>query len=197
MTLYGSLTSPYVRRVRVLALERGLPLDLCDSSTPEGQAQLAQVTPILKVPVLQWQGQVVFDSGVIQDLLWGPPLRPLPEDPAARARELNLINATDEALDALIRRFYLRNDTEALKAAYLDKDHRRAALCLAWVASQLQGPWCTSEQAFGRGELALVTALGWMRYRGTFPIDEHPALSQFEAFHADRPSLRETRPPGA
>lgn len=126
MVLYGTLTSPYVRRVRVLALERGLAFTLRDTSTPEGQQALEAVTPILRVPVAELDGQVVFDSRGIQEQLWGPPLRPLSADASARVAEQNLVLAVDEALDSLIRRFYFARDGVGLEAPYLARELRRA-----------------------------------------------------------------------
>ena len=53
MTLYGTTTSPYVRRVRVVTLELGLPLTWVDTFTDAGQAALRARSPVWKVPVVE------------------------------------------------------------------------------------------------------------------------------------------------
>ena len=79
--LFGTLTSPYVRRVRIVAQELGLEVERIDTVSDEGQAALREVTPIWKVPTAVVGDQPLFDSAVItQHLLrhHGPgPLRPL------------------------------------------------------------------------------------------------------------------------
>ena len=51
MKLYGTTTSPFVRRVRVVAAEVGEPIEIIDTATDAGQAKLREVSPIRKVPV--------------------------------------------------------------------------------------------------------------------------------------------------
>ena len=68
ITLFGTTTSPFVRRVRVVCLEKGLPFTLVPALTDEGQAALRAVSPVWKVPVVQLDdGGVVYDSRVILD----------------------------------------------------------------------------------------------------------------------------------
>ena len=50
MKLYGTTTSPFVRRVRVVAAEVGEPVELVNTAPDIGQAQLREVSPIRKVP---------------------------------------------------------------------------------------------------------------------------------------------------
>ena len=49
ITLFGTTTSPFVRRVRVVCLEKGLPFTLVPALTDEGQAALRAVSPVWKV----------------------------------------------------------------------------------------------------------------------------------------------------
>jgi glutathione S-transferase len=59
MKLYGTTTSPFVRRVRVVADEVGEPIELVNTATDDGQAALLAISPIRKVPVA-----VLASSGV-------------------------------------------------------------------------------------------------------------------------------------
>src|SRR5687768_484493 len=103
--LHGTITSPYVRRVRIVAQELGLSFNLIDTATEDGQASLRTVTPIWKVPVAEVApGDQVLDShSIIERLVadHGPgPLRLARAE--ERWRESNLHHVIDGALDAAI-----------------------------------------------------------------------------------------------
>ena len=199
ITLFGTTTSPFARRVRVTAIDKGLPFVLVDSSTDEGQARLRAVSPTWKVPAAQLaDGRIVWDSGsIIEELCAGPggwaPLRAPATDPVGRVFESNVVHAVDEALLALIRLFYLRKDGLEPTAGFLHKECARADHLLTWLDQQVASAlW--PRDGFGRLELALFTALHWIRFRETADIDGHSNLVAFEAQHAQRPSLMQTRP---
>src|SRR6266545_7624920 len=159
MKLHGTTTSPYVRRVRVVAAELGVPLELSITASPAGQAALRALTPIWKVPIAEIGGQVVFDSRVIIERLvrehgYGA-LRPPGAGTAGWVREHNLISVVDAALDAAINVRYLELEgIEASRAPYLTKQRERAATCLGWLAGELRGQWLTDEPRLGLAEVA-------------------------------------------
>lgn len=201
-TLFGTVTSPFVRRVRIVALEKGVSFSLVDTNTPEGQAALRALSPVWKVPAARFgDGTVVWDSRVILDVLtrdgWGP-LRAPPRELRAQVDEENVVNAIDEALLALIRRFYMTKDGASVAAPFFEKDRARVDSLLDWIAGRVRGPGFVGAygagQGFGRAELALVTALGWMRFRHVIEVDRWPQLVAFERTWAERPSVVATRP---
>src|SRR5512132_2804482 len=106
MKLYGTTTSPFVRRVRVAAAEVGEPIDRIDTAQDAGQAQLREVSPIRKVPVAVIDGRTLYDSRVIVE--WLVTTRGWHGLAPARDHwhEQNLVNAVDAALDAVIQLFY-------------------------------------------------------------------------------------------
>lgn len=200
--LYGTATSPYVRRVHALAIEFGLDCTHVDTASDEGQARLRALSPVWKIPAVVLDGAPLFDSRVIGEELVRRQAKagalgefaPLDEGFAAR----NLSTVIDGALDSLINVFYLGRDGVAPEAAsYLAKQGARAASAMTWVEAQLDeaGHWLTPAGRFGLPELNLITTLEWMRFRATYPVDAHPKLAAFVAFHTERPSLVATRPP--
>jgi glutathione S-transferase len=197
MKLYGTTTSPYARRVRIVATELELPFELISTAGDEGQEALRAVTPIWKAPVAEIDGEVVFDSHVIVEYLvrrhgYGP-LRTA--GGASWLREHNLITAIDGALDAGANLQQLARDgVEPDKAAYLVKQRDRMKSALTWVEGKLRGQWFTEEPRLGLAEIALVTALDWMIFRKRYDVDSHDGLVKFLAAHSDRPSLRDTYP---
>jgi glutathione S-transferase len=198
MRLLGTLTSPFVRRVRAIALELGRELEFVDTTTPAGQAALQRLSPLQKVPVLEVGGVGVLDSHAISALLlaqFGPgPLRP--PRPTNEIAEGNVMHAIDGALEAAIRLFYFRrDDIDATVIPYMVKERERVDRTLTWLDGQVRGPWCTHEDGFGLAELAVVTALEWMQFRAAASLDAHHNLLALAAAHAERPSLAATRPP--
>jgi len=196
LRLYGTVTSPYVRRVRVVARELGLVYELTDTATEAGQAALRSVSPIWKVPTAELDGAPVFDSSVISEALLrrhgpGPLAAYDPSELAIR----NLLTVIDGALDALINGFYLgRDGANADSSAYLRKQQDRAASAMAWLDARVDDVWLTPAKAFGIAEIALCTTIGWMEFRNTYATDRHPALRRLYARHCERPSLIATAP---
>ena len=187
MLLLGTVTSPYVRRVRVVARALGLPVQLLDTRSPEGAAELRRLSPVGKVPVaVLGDERVVWDSAAINRALtrahgWGS-LRPASPDPDELLLDDQLMVGIDGALDAAINRFYLRATGEPLldDHPYVEKQQQRVITAMAWVEQQLddQGQ-LAGRPGLGLPEIALGSTLGWMRFRATFPVEAHPPLAAF------------------
>jgi len=188
MKLYGTTTSPFVRRVRVIAQEIGQPIELLNTVPDDGQAKLREVSPIRKVPVAVVDGRTIYDSRVIIDYLtttrgWGAVV-----PPRDRWREQNLLNAIDGALDAIISLFYLRRDGVAIDGtAFATRQLERAEAIFAWIAPQL------STEALGVPEVSVIAALDWMDFRQTYDTKRAGLANVREAWGA-RPSIVATRP---
>jgi glutathione S-transferase len=194
LLVYGTITSPYVRRVRIVAHELGLAHELIDTSTDAGQAELRRRSPIWKIPAAELDGELVFDSRVICERL-------VTQHGAGklagveRLDERNRITVVDGALDSLINCFYLAKDgVDCDAVAYLRKQKERAASAMTWIDAQLRDGWLSTQQSFGLPEIALASAAAWMRFRDTYPIDRHPGvLACLERCEA-RESFAATRP---
>ena len=189
MKLYGTTTSPFVRRVRVVAQEIGQSIDRIDTATDEGQALLREVSAIRKVPVALVDGRTIYDSRVIIDWLtttrgWGT-IAP----PRDRWSEQNLLNAIDAALESVISLFYLRRDGVSIDGTpFATRQLERTDAIFQWVAPQL------STESFGLPELSCVCALDWMDFRQSYDTQRASALARVRAAWNDRPSMIATRP---
>lgn len=188
MKLYGTTTSPFVRRVAVLAQELGEPIERIDTAPEAGQAALRAISPIRRVPVAELAGGVVFDSVSIIDALLAAhgrgPLAPA-SDPRS---ERNALHAIDAAVDAVIQLFYLRRDGVAIDGTpYAERQLARADAVFAWLGGELV-------PGLGLVELATACAIDWMRFRATYPVERtvhlDPALAAWRA----RPAFVETAP---
>lgn len=195
MKLYGTTTSPFVRRLRVVAAEVGEPVDRIDTATDAGQAALREVTPIRKVPVAVVDGRTLFDSRIIIEWLvttrgWGGL-----EPPRDRWRESNIINAIDGALDSVIALFYLRRDGVAVDGTpYAQRQMDRADAIFTWLGTQLAPDRRGFGPGLGLAEITLIAALDWMDFRKTYPTERAAAVEGVRAAWRERPSLAATRP---
>ena len=195
MKLYGTTTSPFVRRVRVVAAEVGEAVERVDTATEEGQAELRALTPIRKVPIAAIDGRMLFDSRTIIDWLtltrgYGG-LAP----PRDRWLESNLVNAIDAALDSVIQLFYLRRDGVAIDGTpYAERQTARADAIFLWLGTQLAADRCGFGPALGLAEVSLVCALDWMDFRQVYPTERAKSVNSVRTAWKKRASLAATRP---
>jgi len=201
MKLYGSITSPFVRRVRFLCNEIGQPFELIDSLTDHGQSAMREKNPIWKVPCIEIDGLVIWDSHTIIDYLTekfagNPKLLRKPEG-VERWRERNLVTAADGCVESAINVFYLRKDgLKTEEVAYLQKQRARVESILNWIKSQMLGHYFTNEAKIGLSELTLYCILDWLRFREMYPVLQDPVLKAYLEFHGQHPSFQATKLPG-
>ena len=189
MKLFGTTTSPYVRRVCIVATELGEPIEWVDTAGEAGQLALRQLSPIRKVPIAVVDGRTLFDSHVIVDWLTATrghgELAP-PRDPW---RERNLVNAVDEAIGSILLLFTLRRDGVAIDGnAFATRQLDRTDAIFQWLGNEL------SARDFGVAELSAICALDWMDFRKSYPTERAAALAPIREAWRDRPSIAATRP---
>jgi glutathione S-transferase len=183
--LYGSPTSPYTRKIRILARAAGVDVTFIDTRTEEGASGLAHIAPLGKIPVAEITDvpapRVLPDSGLIAAWLWGRHALALraagfaaaPEDPWAE-RELTIV--VEGALDAAINRFYLLRD-KLPDQGYVRRQNDRVATALAWL--EAYGP--AFERPVSTPALSLGCALDWMAFRAVVDLARYPRLAAFRA----------------
>ncbi len=208
MKLYGHDTSPYVRRVRVLLAEKGLPFTRDSDSWNNPNAAVLRLNPMLRVPALVDGEQALLDSKVIAAYLYDRfpqppppppagllPLQPTLWHPEQRWDDENTLLTIDSAVDSAVNLFLLELDgIPAEKSPYLARQYERVKTCLTWVENKLAGRTTFHAGVFTQLEIALLCALQWMQFRNRYPVADHPGLIHFVAAHAARPSLLSTHP---
>ncbi|HVU50064.1 MAG TPA: glutathione S-transferase family protein [Polyangia bacterium] len=192
LKLYGTTTSPYTRKVRILGRAAGYAVALVDTRTEEGAAALARLAPLGKVPVAELPGApspvVLPDSGLIAAWLWERHAAAMRAagfaapavGSAADWAERELVLVVEGALDAAINRFYLLRD-QLPDQGYVTRQRDRVSTTLAWLDARMP--------AFARplspAALSLGCALDWMVFRDVTDLVRFPRLVTFrEAWKA-------------
>jgi glutathione S-transferase len=204
MKLIGSLTSPYVRKVRVVMAEKKLECELALEDVWASDAIL-RANPLGKVPCLVMDGgEAVFDSRVIVEYLDTlSPVGKLFPPPGRERIEVRTWEAlADGLLDAsiLARLEATWPGREGQRSqAWIDRQMSRVLATLKSLSQGLgEKPYCTGNQ-LTLADVAVGCALGYLDFR--FPAiawrDEHPNLRRLYDKLATRPSFIDTAPPAA
>ena len=203
MKLFHSPTSPYVRKVMVTAIEKGLDRQIeklpTSASPVKREGELPKSNPLGKVPCLVTDdGTVLFDSPVIcayLDSLKSPPL--VPTDPTGRFASMTLEALADGFLDAgLLMRYEgtLRPEPRRWQDwtdGQMAKINGALDALETTYAGQLTGPLTV-------GQIAVGCALGWFdfRYGHVDWRKGRPKVAAFAKSMNDRPSMKATVPVG-
>ena len=203
MKLIGSLTSPYVRKVRIVMAEKKLDYQLVLEDV-WGSVHILESSPLGKVPCLVMEGgEALFDSRVIVEYvdILSPVGKLIPERGRERAEVRTWEALADGLLDAAIlarleATWTGRADGERSQA-WIDRQMVRIDAALAAMGRGLgEKPWCTGIH-LSLADIAVGCALGYLDFR--FPQvpwrERHPNLSRLAEKLATRQSFVDTLPP--
>ena len=203
MKLLGSKTSPYVRKVRIVMLEKKLDYVFVPEDVWSEQTTITQTNPLGKVPCLIMEaGEALFDSRVIVEYL--DTLSPVGKLIPAVGRERAEIKTWEALADGVLDAAILAR----LEATWVGRSP--AERSQAWIDRQL-GKIHTSLKAMSKGlgdkpycagihlslaDVAVGCALSYMDFR--FPQinwrSDYPNLQKLLDKLMLRPSFAETRP---
>src|SRR5690554_2844840 len=204
MKLIGSLTSPYVRKVRVVMAEKKLEYELVLDDVWAENAQINEHNPLGKVPCLIMDDQgSLFDSRVIVEYLdtLSPVSRLIPQNGRERAATKCWEAIADGILDAAvaIRVESTQRPAELRSEAWMQRQHNKINAALASMNEALgDEPFCMGVN-LSLADLAVGCALEYLDHR--FPdipwrAQHHNLLRLAEKLES-RPSFASTTPPKA
>lgn len=205
MRLIGAISSPYVRKVRVVMAEKKLDYRFVPENVWAADTQIHEANPLGKVPCLVMDGQdAVFDSRVIVEYVdtLSPVGKLIPPSGRQRVEVKTWEALADGLCDAAIlarleKTWPGRTDGERSQA-WIDRQMRKVDDALAAMSAGLGDKvWCSSGVHPTLADIAVGCALGYLDFR--FPeLDwrsRHDNLARLlDERLMQRPSFAETVP---
>ena len=201
MKLYGSLTSPYVRKVRIVLKEKGLAHDLVVESPADAAGNVARLNPLRAIPLLERDdGEVFFDSPMICEYIDSLNDKPrlYPVSGEARWQALRWQALGQGMLEATVARMLEgRKPADKQDASVNTKHEARIAAALAFAAARVPPQnGFISGSTIGIADVALGTALSYLDLRYVHDWrGQYPKLASWFMSIAQRPSFVETLAP--
>lgn len=203
MKLLGSLTSPYVRKVRVVMAEKKLDYQLVLEDVWAADSQIQAANPLGKVPCLVMEGgEAVFDSRVIVEYL--DTLSPVGKLIPASGRERVEVRTWEALADGLVEASILarleqtwpgRGEAER-SSAWIERQMGKVHAAVRSLSQGLgEHPWCVGNH-FTLADIATGCALAYLDLRFAH-IDwrnDLPNLARLYEKVAQRQSFIDTVP---
>ncbi len=195
MKLIGMLDSPYVRRVAISLDLYGVEFEHQSLSVFSTFTEFSRINPVVKAPTLVLDdGTVLMDSSLILDYL--ETLAPtdkklLPQAPAARARDLQVLGLALAACEKSVQIVYEHNlrPAEKLHAPWLDRISGQLLAAYSLLEKQLG-----ESDALNQANLTAAVAWSFSQYtvasvvkvdgfpklkRLTEQLEQHPAFKKY------------------
>ncbi len=204
MKLIGSLTSPYVRKVRIVLMEKKVDVDLELENVWAADTKIAINNPLGKIPCLILDdGEAIYDSRVIAE--YADTLSPVGKLIPAGSRERATVKTWEALADGvedagiLARLEVTLRPPEQQSPEWVNRQMGKIDAALAQMSRELgENLWCHGNQ-MTLADIAVGCALGYMVFR--FPNvawqAQYPNLDALYQKLMQRPSFAETAPPAA
>jgi len=202
MKLIGSYTSPFVRKISVILLEKGITFEFVNEQPYSEDSGVVQYNPLGKVPALvAGEGECWFNSPIIADYIELLNIAPamLPQDARAALKIRQLEALADGIMDAALvsvreqaRPAQQQSETELLRQR--EKINRGLDACEAKVAD---GTIKVDE--LNLASVAIACAIGYLNFRRVAPgwCVDRPNLVALAENLFQRESFARTEPPKA
>lgn len=202
MKLIGSYTSPFVRKISVLLLEKGITFEFVNEQPYNAENGVAQYNPLGKVPALVTDdGEYWFDSPIIAEYIELLGIAPamVPREPKAALAVRQIEALADGIMDAALasvreqaRPAAQQSETELLRQR--EKINRSLDRC-----EQLLEDGSIQTDTLNLATIALACAVGYLNFRHVSPgwCVERPQLVKLAETLFQRESFARTEPPKA
>ncbi|WP_347114874.1 glutathione S-transferase [Leclercia sp. S52] len=202
MKLIGSYTSPFVRKISILLLEKGITFEFVNEQPYQADTGVAQYNPLGKVPALVTDdGEYWFDSPIIASYIELLDIAPamIPREPKAALAIRQIEALADGIMDAALasvreqaRPAAQQSETELLRQR--EKILRSLDHCEALIR---EGKIATD--SVNLATIAIACAIGYLNFRRVSPgwCVDRPLLVKLAETLFQRESFARTEPPKA
>lgn len=189
LTLIGSYTSPYVRKLRLfLHGETNVTFRAVNYLEEEGNKYLKEINPFNQIPMLLDGDRPVYDSRIIFNYLAKKKgLAPL------SIEEENILSAIDTILSTGVNLFSLRKggvNIEDTSNYFLVRQKERIPSLLKMLTpwANLQNP----EKDWNFLTMSMFSMLYWLEFRDVYKVSSHPEMVDFLERFKNCPGVAET-----
>ena len=202
LVVFGSPNSPYLRKTRIVAAEKSIPLEFEPHSPWKKDSLAPSYNPLGKIPVLILEnGRTLYDSRVIVeylDTLNATP-RLIPRDDAERIEVKRWEALADGICDAAAAIFIeLQHPAVQHRKPWLERQAAKVVLGTRAAAEDLGSrDWCVGDR-YTLSDAALICALEYLEFRVPEALDwraAHSNLARYADRVGKRPSAVQTAPP--
>ncbi|MFM2240155.1 MAG: hypothetical protein RJA69_1529 [Pseudomonadota bacterium] len=203
MKLIGAISSPYVRKVRIVLAEKKLDYQFVPEDVWSANTAITDSNPLGKVPCLVMEGgEALFDSRVIVEYL--DTLSPVGKLIASSGRERAAIKTWEALADGLLDASILARleaswpgrSAQERSQAWIERQLRKVDDSLAAMSRGLGDNAYCSGIHLSLSDIAVGCALGYLNFR--FPqiawAPRHPNLERLYQKLMQRPSFIDTKP---
>ena len=202
MKLIGSLTSPYVRKVRIVLAEKKIEYEFVVDSPWSPESKVPNINPLGKIPVLVLDDETpLFDSRVISEYLDNvAPNNKLMPAPNRERTEVKRWEALADGICDAAALLFLEKKRPAKQqsADWISRQETKIISGVDYMAKELGDNACCIGMHFSLADIAAVCALGYLAFR--FPeidwSEKHPNLARLYSKLMLRPSFADTVPHG-
>lgn len=186
--LYGSTTSPFVRRLRMWLANVEHEFVNLEIFTDQDREILAARNPALKIPMIEYNSEFVFDSRVIYRYLSSKFDYPTPS-----WEQENHLTLIDAATDSLVQMLLLsRSDIDTRQdKMYFSLQRERVDKTLSCLNDLV-------EQGFFDDwhypSICLYSLIDWIEFRTLHELSEVPSLLAFHQKNQQRIEVTATDP---
>ncbi len=200
MKLLYTPNSPYARKVRIVAIEKHIELELQEVVLGDPNSPLTQYNPLGKVPTIVFDdGTALYDSRVIVEYLSArtPVNHLLPSEHKLKIEVLRWEALADGVCDAAVAIMLEQRKPEAQQSeAVLTKQQLKIDAGLAALNKEIsKKKWCVNE-TFSLADISVGCLLGYidLRLKQFNWQDQYPNLAKHFTILSKRPSFKETMP---
>lgn len=200
MKLIGTLTSPFVRKVRIVLAEKKIDCEFMLDSPWNEASGVPDVNPLGKVPILILDDStVLFDSGVIVEYIdsVAPNNKLMPESNRERAETKRWAALADGVCEAAAQIFLERKRPPVQRSQeWIDRQYGKIARGCEYMSNGLgNGAYCMGNQ-YTLGDIGIGCALGYLDFRLSEIAwrDRHANLARLYDKLMQRPAFIDTVP---
>ena len=192
MKLLYTKRSPYARKVRVVALEKGISLDCVDEDLQKKSQRLLDANPLGKVPTLVLDnGETVFDSSVICQYLDGLDHARImvPREPHERLKVLQWESVADDLVSTAINLYMEKvRHPQDYHQDFVAAGENNIRQAYGYIATHLP-----QFKEFNLAPVAIASAIGYIHFRLPH-LKVSGALAAWFDEISTRPSMAQTLP---